>query len=221
LPTIGTERRWRFSDVITISQRPAVADDRAVPGHREGDLILGTGCGSAIGTLVERSTRFIVVLHLPDDHTADTVATAINEAMNELPAHLRRQPHLGPRQRDGQHQPAAAGPVYFCECRASYYRHQRTQQTAGLLEPVDLRTFRGGSGCLATERVLLRTAPLDVGDEVSERIKWISALVPPWNGRRMAVGVGTYAGKRRHDIVMQMCRAVWYIDFQRHRRGPR
>ncbi len=85
-----TERRGTFSDVITISQRPAVVDDRAVPGHWEGDLILGSGCTSAIGTLVERSTRFTILLHLPEDHCAETVATAMIEAMNELPAHLRR-----------------------------------------------------------------------------------------------------------------------------------
>jgi transposase, IS30 family len=85
-----TERRGKFSDVITISQRPAVVDDRAVPGHWEGDLILGTGCTSAIGTLVERSTRFTILLHLPNDHTADSVAATMIEAMSELPAHLRR-----------------------------------------------------------------------------------------------------------------------------------
>jgi transposase, IS30 family len=89
-PRGHTERRGKFSDVITISQRPAEAADRAVPGHWEGDLILGTGCASAIGTLVERSTRFTILLHLPDDHTADSVAIAMIEAMSELPAHLRR-----------------------------------------------------------------------------------------------------------------------------------
>jgi transposase, IS30 family len=89
-PRGSTERRGKFSDVITISQRPAVVDDRAVPGHWEGDLILGARCASAIGTLVERSTRFTILLHLPGDHTADSVATAMIEAMNELPAHLRR-----------------------------------------------------------------------------------------------------------------------------------
>lgn len=89
-PRNSTERRGKFNDVIAISKRPAEVDHRAVPGHWEGDLILGAGCASAIGTLVERSTRFTILLHLPGDHTAESVATAMIEAMNELPAHLRR-----------------------------------------------------------------------------------------------------------------------------------
>jgi len=76
--------------VFTISDRPAEAADRAVPGHWEGDLILGAELHSAIGTLVERSTRFTILLHLPADHTAETVAVAMIEAMGELPEHLRR-----------------------------------------------------------------------------------------------------------------------------------
>jgi IS30 family transposase len=84
------ERRSRFADAFTISQRPPEADDRAVPGHWEGDLIIGVGSGSAIGTLVERSTRFTLLLHLPGDHTADTVTTAMIAAMKDLPDHLRR-----------------------------------------------------------------------------------------------------------------------------------
>lgn len=76
--------------VFTIRDRPAEAEDRAVPGHWEGDLILGTGNTSAIGTLVERSTRFTILLHLPADHTAESVATAMIAAMSDLPAHLRR-----------------------------------------------------------------------------------------------------------------------------------
>lgn len=79
-----------FADALTISERPAEAADRAVPGHWEGDLILGTANASAIGTLVERSTRFTILLHLPHDHTAETVATAMITAMGDLPDHLRR-----------------------------------------------------------------------------------------------------------------------------------
>ncbi len=84
------ERRGKFNDVFTISERPAEAADRAVPGHWEGDLILGSRGASAIGTLVERSTRFTILLHLPADHTAESVAAAMIAAMSELPAHLRR-----------------------------------------------------------------------------------------------------------------------------------
>ena len=79
-----------FAGALTISERPAEADDRAVPGHWEGDLIVGTGSQSAIGTLVERSTRFTILLHLPNDHTAETVAQAMITAMSHLPDHLRR-----------------------------------------------------------------------------------------------------------------------------------
>lgn len=83
-------RPGTFNNVFTISERPAEADDRAVPGHWEGDLIIGARSGSAIGTLVERSTRFTILLHLPTDHTAESVANAMIAAMSDLPAHLRR-----------------------------------------------------------------------------------------------------------------------------------
>ncbi len=79
-----------FTGALTISERPAEVNDRAIPGHWEGDLILGTGNASAIGTLVERSTRFTILLHLPGDHTAETVAAAMITAMQDLPDHLRR-----------------------------------------------------------------------------------------------------------------------------------
>jgi IS30 family transposase len=79
-----------YKEAFTISQRPAEAADRAVPGHWEGDLIVGPGSKSAIGTLVERSTRFVILLHLPERHTADEVANAMIREMRKLPDHLRR-----------------------------------------------------------------------------------------------------------------------------------
>jgi len=84
-------RRGVYSsgEEFAISDRPAESADRAVPGHWEGDLIVGPG-NSAIGTLVERSTRFTMLLHLPDDHSAETVATAMIDAMGQLPEDLRR-----------------------------------------------------------------------------------------------------------------------------------
>jgi IS30 family transposase len=78
-----------YKEAFKISERPAEAQDRAVPGHWEGDLIIGSD-GTAIGTLVERSTRFTILLHLPGNHTADTVAAAMIREMGQLPDHLRR-----------------------------------------------------------------------------------------------------------------------------------
>jgi IS30 family transposase len=80
-----------YAEAFTIRDRPAEAADRAVPGHWEGDLIMGRANGSAVGTLVERSTRFTILLHLPSGrHDAHTVAAAMIREMSKLPEHLRR-----------------------------------------------------------------------------------------------------------------------------------
>lgn len=89
----GSTRRGSspYKEAFTISQRPAEAADRAVPGHWEGDLIMsGSGSNAAIGTLVERSTRFTILLHLPDGHDSAAVAEAMIREMGKLPEHLRR-----------------------------------------------------------------------------------------------------------------------------------
>lgn len=72
-----------------ISDRPAEIEDRAVPGHWEGALILGARSGSAIATLVERQTRYVMLCHLSGDHTAETVAAAVTKKVTTLPEHLR------------------------------------------------------------------------------------------------------------------------------------
>src|SRR3954470_18473620 len=89
-PHSRIERRGRIPDIVSISERPAEADDRAVPGHWEGDLIMGSTNRSAIGTLVERSTRFVILLHLPGRHGPIEVREAMAAAILELPATLRR-----------------------------------------------------------------------------------------------------------------------------------
>lgn len=125
-PRDRVERRGKpYADAFTIAQRPAEVDDRAVPGHWEGDLILGAGCGSAIGTLVERTSRFTLLLHLPGDHGADTVAAAMIEAMKDLPEHLRRSLTWDRGTELAKYkdiQLELGLPVYFCDPHSPWQR---------------------------------------------------------------------------------------------------
>jgi transposase, IS30 family len=88
--TIAQSGRGQLPGTISISQRPAEVADRAVPGHWEGDLIVGANNGSAIGTLVERSSRFVLLVHLPGRRTAEDFSHAITPTIAALPDQLRR-----------------------------------------------------------------------------------------------------------------------------------
>ena len=90
-PRAGSRPAGKIPGMVMISERPAEIEDRAVPGHWEGDLIIGkNGNKSAVGTLVERSTRFVLLLHLPDGHAADNVDEAMRKAIRKLPEELAR-----------------------------------------------------------------------------------------------------------------------------------
>src|SRR3954452_23933260 len=83
------ENTSQIRDMVMISERPPEADDRAVPGHWEGDLLIGGDCRSAVGPLVERTTRYLMLLHLPDGRNAASVERAMRQAITTLPEELR------------------------------------------------------------------------------------------------------------------------------------
>ena len=150
VPRARTSRGKTFvTDEVMISERPPEADDRAVPGHWEGDLILGLG-RSAIGTLVERSSRFTMLLHLPPmagqgprvkngpaltGHGAEAVRDAIADAIITLPEQLRRSLTWDQGTEMAQHAQLRIDtglPVYFCDPQSPWQRGTN-ENTNGLL----------------------------------------------------------------------------------------
>jgi IS30 family transposase len=127
--------RRGIPEEIMISQRPAEAEDRAVPGHWEGDLILGKDNASAIGTLVERATRFVMLLHLPGRHGAEEVRDAMITAMQGLPSALRRSLTWDQGNEMARHTEitlATEMPIYFCDPHSPWQRGTN-ENTNGLL----------------------------------------------------------------------------------------
>jgi len=122
--------------MVMISERPAEADDRAVPGHWEGDLLIGKDCRSAVGTLVERTTRYVLLLlHLPHGRDAHLAEQAMRQAITALPAQLARTITWDQGIEMARHADftiATGIPVYFCDPHAPWQRGSN-ENTNGLL----------------------------------------------------------------------------------------
>jgi len=132
----GLERRGRLSNMTMIADRPAEVEDRAQVGHWEGDCIMGRGNRSAIGTLVERSTRYLILIHVPDGTSrAEAIRDGVTAAFAGLPPHLRRTLTWDQGKEMAFHEQitAATGTnVFFCDAHSPWQRGS-DENTNGLL----------------------------------------------------------------------------------------
>ena len=129
------EKKDHIKGMVMISERPAEAEDRAVPGHWEGDLLMGKDGNSAIGTLVERATRFVMLFPLTEGKTAEHVRVAMTKTVQTLPAALRRSLTWDQGREMTQHVQFKIDTgidVFFCDPHSPWQRGSN-ENTNGLL----------------------------------------------------------------------------------------
>jgi transposase, IS30 family len=168
-------RRARTGPVpamVNISERPAAAADRAVPGHWEGDLILGTGNRSAIGTLVERSTRYCLLLHLPASHSAEAVRDEMITTIQALPAALRRSLTWDQGSEMAAHAQITLATdldIYFCDPHSPWQRGSN-ENTNGLLR----QYFPKHTSLARHTRAHLNAVAAELNDRPRKTLGWRS-----------------------------------------------
>lgn len=131
---LETEKRGTIPDMISISQRPAEVEDRTIPGHWEGDLIIGKDHKSAIGTLVERSTRYLLLVHLKEKD-AVSVRKAFTKKLKDLPSSLKKTLTYDCGKEMTDHKKFSLSTkmqVYFCDPHSPWQRGTN-ENTNGLV----------------------------------------------------------------------------------------
>jgi transposase, IS30 family len=162
--------RGTIPRMVPISDRPAEADDRAVPGFWEGDLIIGKGGRSQIATLVERATRFVMLVRVPYDRTAERVAIQLSLKMQTLPDFMKKSVTWDQGKEMAAHEKftvTTGMPVYFCDPHSPWQRGSN-ENTNGLLR----QYFPKGTDLSGYSQADLDAVAAELNDRPRQTLNW-------------------------------------------------